>query len=153
MQSLRHVSARLTPIRGAAGYGWLIVATWLSLAGPASAERLSCHLEYGGESRLLTATPAESPYTVPTQAIGSYFLFRMVLQTQPPDLAAIKLYVFADRDGGPLPLLQATYHYPPDPPAGGDERRYGFTGLHQVYEPIRDGELAFWCDWSADRTP
>jgi hypothetical protein len=23
---------------------------------------------------------------------------------------------------------------------------YGFTGLQHVYEPMRDGELAYWCE-------
>jgi hypothetical protein len=31
---------------------------------------------------------------VAVRAIGSYFLFRMVFQKEPRDLAAIKLYVF-----------------------------------------------------------
>ncbi|HMW19012.1 MAG TPA: hypothetical protein PKN13_13900 [Accumulibacter sp.] len=153
MQFLRRLFPRLTPFRAVAGCRVLIAVLWLSSAGPAGAELLRCHLEYGGESRLLTAAPTESPYTVPTQAVGSYFLFRMVLQNRPADLAAIKLYVFADRDGGPLPLLQATYRYPPLPSPGSGESRYGFTGLHQVYEPVRDGELTFWCEWSPEAAP
>lgn len=124
----------------------MIAGALLAMTGAACADELRCYLDYGGEVRVLHAGAVDSPYTVPTQAIGSYFLFRMVLQTQPPDLASIKLYVFADRDRGPLPLHQATYAYPP--PASSN-REHGFTGLHHVYEPIRDGELKYWCEWTA----
>jgi hypothetical protein len=24
--------------------------------------------------------------------------------------------------------------------------RYGFTGMQRVYEPVRDGELEYWCE-------
>ena len=117
----------------------------LLVACSAHAETLVCHLTYGGETRSLEAPPVDSPYTVPVQAIGSYFLFRMVFQKDPPELAAIKLYVFANRDNGPLPPHQATHRYPP---ATGGGAGYGFTGRNRVYEPIRDGELEYWCELS-----
>jgi hypothetical protein len=82
------------------------------------------------------------------QAIGSYFLFRMVFQKEPAELAAIKLYVLADPTADradpagntPLPAACAKAS------AG-----YGFTGLNSVYEPIRDGELQYWCELSPSR--
>ncbi|WP_291851167.1 hypothetical protein [Accumulibacter sp.] len=116
------------------------------LALPGQAETLLCHLTYGGETRLLRAAPVSTPYAVPVQAIGSYFLFRMVFQKEPADLAAIKLYVFTERANGAAPILQVTHPYPPVRPASA---AYGFTGLNSVYEPIRDGELQFWCELSA----
>lgn len=118
----------------------------LILVVPAHAETVSCHVTYGGETRLLDARPVTSSYAVPVQAIGSYFLFRIVFQKEPHDLAAVKLYVLAARDSGPVPIHQATYPYPP-PLA--ERSPYGFTGLNHVYEPLRDGELQYWCDWSA----
>lgn len=118
----------------------------LILVVPAHAETVSCHVTYGGETRLLDARPVTSSYAVPVQAIGSYFLFRIVFQKEPHDLAAVKLYVLAARDSGPVPIHQATYPYPP-PLA--EHSPYGFTGLNHVYEPLRDGELQYWCDWSA----
>jgi hypothetical protein len=124
---------------------WLLAATLL-FARPAHAETLLCHVTYGGETRILRAEPVASPYAVPVQAIGSYFLFRMVLQEEPADLAAIKLYVFGDRDGGAAPIQQLTHPYPPPAPA---HPAYGFTGLNSVYEPVRDGELQYWCELSA----
>lgn len=116
----------------------------LLLAMPVHAEKLFCHVTYGGETRDLEARPVNSPYTVPVQPIGSYFLFRIVFQKEPADLAAIKLYVFADRNSGPVPIQQTTHPYPPHAGRGAG---YGFTGLNQVYEPIRDGELQYWCEW------
>ena len=128
----------------------LRIAATLLFAAPVHAETLLCHVTYGGETQDLEARPVSSPYTVPVQPIGSYFLFRIVFQKEPADLAAIKLYVFADRDSGPLPIQQATHPYPP---LAGKGAGFGFTGLHQVYEPIRDGELQYWCEWSPSSGP
>lgn len=114
-------------------------------ASTALAETVTCHVTYGGETRLVQALPVASPYTVPVQKIGSYFLFRIVFQQEPVDLAAIKVYVLADRERGPAPLHQATHRYPP--PAV-NRRLWGFTGLNHVYEPHRDGELLYWCELS-----
>ncbi len=119
-------------------YGRCLLAATLLFARPADAEVLLCHVSYGGESQILRAEPVASPYAVPVQAIGSYFLFRMVWQKEPADLAAIKLYVLAARDGGAVPIQQLTHSYPPPAPS---RPAYGFTGLNSVYEPVRDGEL------------
>ncbi|MDD5250789.1 MAG: hypothetical protein PHY45_17565 [Rhodocyclaceae bacterium] len=130
----------------------LVVATQLGAAalgtlaslparGAAAGEQVVCRYTYGGESRDLVAAPVASPYAVPAVAVGSYFKFRVVFQKEPADLAAIKVYVYADRDEGAVPLHQATYDYPP----AASGARYGFTGLNFVYEPVRDGELQYWC--------
>ena len=116
----------------------LVLAT---LALPAHAASVACHLTYGGETRIVEAAPVADPYTVPTVSLGSYFLFRIVFRDQPADLAGIKLTAYADRDEGPTPIHQAAYPYPPPSAAV-----YGFTGLNFVYEPVRDGELRYWCE-------
>ena len=54
--------------------------------------------------------------------------------------AALKLYTYADRDGGPVPIHVAEFAYPVR-----QQGRHGFTGLQRVYEPVRDGELEYWC--------
>ncbi len=96
-----------------------------------------CEVDYGGETHRFAATPTTAPYQVPTQAVGSYFLFRLVFEAD----TAVKVYVFADREKhNPLPLHQAVYPLPLD-----NKGPYGFSGLHFVYEPLRDGELAYWC--------
>ena len=66
---------------------------------------------------------------------------RVVFRQEPADLAGIKLYTYADRDEGPVIIHQATYPYPP--PAAAVN---GFSGLNFVYEPVRDGELKYWCE-------
>ncbi|WP_394790974.1 hypothetical protein [Rhodoferax sp.] len=121
----------------------LLLAT--CICSLAQAESVDCHVSYGGETQVIRAHPAATPYTVAPVSIGSYFMFRLVFERQPPGLAAIKLYTYADRDPpqGAVMLHQADYLYPP-PPAQG---QYGFTGLQRVYEPIRDGELQYWCAW------
>jgi hypothetical protein len=119
---------------------WLLTTVLFSAI--AQAETVVCHLTYGGETRTVAAGPVASPYTVPVVQVGSYFLFKLVFE-QDRQYAAIKTYVYADRDAGPQPLHQATYAYPPV-----KQGRFGFTGLHFVYEPVRDGELEYWCDIS-----
>ncbi|TLD45234.1 MAG: hypothetical protein FAZ92_02484 [Accumulibacter sp.] len=131
---------------GSRRYGRCLLAATLLCARPVAAETLLCHVSYGGETQILHAEPVASPYAVPVQAIGSYFLFRMVWQKEPADLAAIKLYVLAASDGGAVPIQQLTHLYPP-PALSRPE--YGFTGLNSVYEPVRDGELQYWCELSA----
>lgn len=116
------------------------------IAAPAmAAEQVACRYTYGGETRVLRADPVASPYGVAPIQVGSYFLFRVVFQTQPADLASIKVYTYADGEDGPVPIYQATYAYPPAAPVGS----HGFTGLQRVYEPLRDGELEYWCGLEA----
>jgi len=110
-----------------------------------AAEIVACHLDYGGAAHVVEARAVASPYEVAPVAIGSYFLFRIVFRREPADLAGIKLYAYADRDSGPVLIHQASYDYPP-PSAG----RHGFSGLHLAYEPVRDGELSYWCELKAE---
>jgi hypothetical protein len=119
---------------------WLLVSL-VTLSFPARAESVLCHVTYGGETRSIEAQPVASPYGVAPVAIGSYFLFRIVFQMEPADLASIKLYTYADRDEGPVIIHQATFPYPVRHAAV-----YGFTGQQWVYEPLRDGEMQYWCE-------
>ncbi len=117
--------------------------------GADRAEQVLCHYTYGGETRALVALPVSSPYAVKAIDVGSFFHFRVVFQNKPADIAAIKIYTYADRDDGPLLIHQATFPYPP---AGRRGAPYGFSGLHSVHEPVRDGELQYWCQLtSAER--
>ncbi|MFZ2852794.1 MAG: hypothetical protein WAZ34_01620 [Rhodocyclaceae bacterium] len=124
--------------------GHALSAIVLLLAGAAvHADEVVCHYTYGGETKSLAALPTASPYAVKAIPVGSFFQFRVVFQKKPASLAAIKVYTYADRDEGPLLIHQASYPYPPE-----SRRRapYGFSGLHFVYEPMRDGELQYWCE-------
>lgn len=114
----------------------------------AYAEAVDCHVNYGGETQVISATPTAAPYEVAPIAIGSLFLFRMVVQRTPPGLGAVKVYTYVDRDPpqGATLVHQAEYLYPPLTSAA-KHSRYGFTGLQRVYEPLRDGELQYWCVW------
>lgn len=116
-------------------------ASLLALSGSTLAESIVCHVNYGGTTQLIEALPVGSPYRVAPVAVGSYFLFRIVFQKEPADLAGIKLYTYADRDRGPVIIHQANYSYPPANAAVN-----GFSGLNYVYEPVRDGELQYWCE-------
>lgn len=110
---------------------------WLA-GGSVHAATAVCHVTYGGETRTVVATPSAAPLTVPVVTVGSYFLFRLVFEAD----GAIKTYVYADRDGqSPLPLHQAVFPLP-----RANAARFGFSGLHFVYEPLRDGELEYWCE-------
>lgn len=115
---------------------WL--AALLLLTGSVvRAETAVCHITYGGETRLIRAAPTQTPYTVPAVPIGSYFLFKLVFEAR----TAIKTYAYADRESGPAPLHQATFAWPAI-----NSGPHGFSGLHFVYEPVRDGELEYWCE-------
>ncbi|MFA7317141.1 MAG: hypothetical protein WC029_06195 [Sulfuricella sp.] len=118
----------------------------LILIPAAQAEQVVCHYTYGGESRVLAAHPVKSPYAEKGIKVGSYFQFRLIFQTEPADQAAIKVYTYVERDEGPALIHQATFPYPPPGKAASP---HGFSGLHFVYEPVRDSELQYWCDMSA----
>jgi hypothetical protein len=125
----------------------VLAATALACASGALAvlktPAVLCHYTYGGEEKTMRATPVASPYPVEPIAVGSYFLFKVVLKAEPADLAGIKIYVFADRDPVPVPIHQVNFPYPPHAQASSG---YGFTGRHWVYEPVRDGEMQYWCE-------
>ena len=118
-----------------------LAAALIAAAVPAHAASVACHVTYGGETQIIRAAATTQPLTVAPVAIGSYFLFRIVFRREPADLATIRLSTYADRDEGPAIIHQATYHYPPPVAAV-----HGFTGLNFVYEPVRDGELQYWCE-------
>ena len=122
---------------------------WLVFAAPALAAQGSivCHYTYGGETKLLSAQDVESPYAVPAIEVGSFFLFRVVVQARPADIASVKVYTYAGRDDGPVLIHQATYPYPLVHSVA--QSAYGFTGLQYVYETTRDGELQYWCELPA----
>ena len=129
---------RCMPLAGAS-----LVCCLALPAAAASAEPVLCHYTYGGETRTLAASQVASPYAVKAIDIGSFFHFRVVFEKPPADLASIKVYTYADRDDGPLLIHQATFPYPPSTRAGAP---YGFSGQQAVHEPVRDGELQYWCE-------
>ena len=102
---------------------------------------VACHYTYGGQTKLLEARPQASPYAVPRIQVGSYFLLRAVWQTEPASSASVSIYTYADASDGPVIIHQASYPLPL--PKNGP---FGFTGLQRVYEPMRDGELIYWCE-------
>ena len=120
---------------------WLAAMIATAPAMPTQATSVACHVTYGGETRTISAAATTQPLAVAPVSIGSYFLFRIVFRQEPADLAGIKLYTYADRDEGPTIIHQATYADPPSPAVV-----HGFTGLNFVYEPVRDGELRYWCE-------
>lgn len=121
----------------------LFFAAFLApLPAAQAAQQVLCHYTYGGETRTLMASPVASPYTVKAIDIGSFFHMRVVFQDKPAAFASIKTYVYGDRDDGQVLIHQATFPYPVN--RRGD-LRHGFSGLQSVYEPMRDGELQYWC--------
>lgn len=149
MSSTR-VSRRRLPFPLPGGKALALTLTVFSALGAGSslAQTVDCTYTYGGEVKHLRAQPTTSPYTVAPIAVGSFFLFRIVFEKTPVDQAAIKLYVHASDDSSPKPLHQATYAWPVKVAA---HSRYGFTGLQQVYEPLLDGELEYWCQMQEDK--
>lgn len=126
-----------------------LVALMLASAPAAALPTVACHVSYGGETQTLRAVPTETPYAAPTVAIGSYFRFRIVFEHPRRALPAVKIYTYADREQGPTPIHVAHYPYPAHTPVS--SRRFGFTGEQTVYEPLRDGELIYWCEIARGR--
>lgn len=118
----------------------LLCLALLAPAGTALADA-RCHVIYGGEENSHRVAATDDPYRVPAIHVGSYFLFRAVLESEPAELAALKVYVLADLDSGPAIVHQGEFDWPP---VGAG--RYGFTGRQRAYEPLRDGELEYWCE-------
>ena len=132
-----------------------VLGAWgVAAAGPAGPQArgtpgpvVACHIDYGGETRTLTAAPSAQPLTEPAHEVGSYFLVRVVNTLGQRPLGALTVTVWAAHDDGPVPIHEARYAPPhpslrPRPSA----TPTGFTGLQRVYEPVRDGELTYWCD-------
>ena len=120
-----------------------VLALCAALSGlPAAAEEhVVCHVTYGGETQRVRAEAVTRPYAVAPVSIGSYFLFRIVFEREPAKLAAVKIYTYGARDEGAVPIHVAEFPYPVTV-----RSRYGFTGIQRVYEPVRDGELQYWCE-------
>ncbi len=125
---------------------FLVCLLGLAIAGSATAAQVACHVSYGGETRTIVAQPAREPYAIAPQAIGSLFMFRVVFEALPGAPSAVKIYSYVDRDEGVVPIHQASYAYPAATRSQGE---FGFTGLQAVYEPLRDGELQYWCEMSS----
>ncbi|MBZ0106956.1 MAG: hypothetical protein K8H84_15165 [Sulfuricella denitrificans] len=126
----------------------LLASALLLVSIPAaSAGQVLCHYTYGGETRILAVQAVKSPYAVRGVKVGSYFQFRPVFQSEPADQAAIKIYTYVERDEGPTLIHQSSFPYPLLQNSAASP--YGFSGLHRVYEPARDGELQYWCEMDA----
>lgn len=125
---------------------WAAILPAALLSSSLAAQTVHCHIDYGGERRILSARPTTTPYERETVQVGSYFLLRLVMEDPASEGAAFKMYVYAVPDEGPVLLHQLVH---PLPLAGGVAPRYGFTGLNFVYEPLRDGELQYWCALAA----
>lgn len=127
---------------------------WSTLASHAATaqEAVLCHYTYGGEERTLRSTPVDSPYGVEPIVVGSYFQLRVVFQNKPADVAGIHIYTYADREPMPVLIHQASFPYPPRAQRGHPKSLpLGFTGRQTVFEPVRDGELQYWCEWKVKR--
>ncbi len=123
----------------------LLLLSAVGHSAPAeSAPAVICHVSYGGETRVFRAAPSRDPYAVQPVAIGSYFLFRIVFEHPARALPGVKLYTYADRDEGAVPIHIAHFPHPSHTSARGT--RYGFSGEQFVFEPVRDGELHYWCE-------
>jgi hypothetical protein len=112
------------------------------LGTPAFADSVHCHIIYGGENFSVVAQPTVDPYRVGGQKIGRYFEFKAVYVTQPAEVAAISLYVFATSSGESVLIHQSKF-------AAGITNAatpWGFSGFNYVYEPSKSSELQYWCE-------
>ncbi|MFA7291562.1 MAG: hypothetical protein WC023_04850 [Rhodocyclaceae bacterium] len=127
-----------------------VLACLAPLSAMAQSGDVYCQYTYGGETKTLHVVPSQTPLTVPAKAVGSWFLFRALLDEVPDAapglLAALKTYVYVARDSGPVLIHQGLFPWPvTETPV----QPFGFTGLHRVYEPESDGEFEYWCSTQA----
>ncbi len=118
---------------------WLLA---LLAAAPAHADRVNCHIIYGGENFSVIAEATDDPYRVEGRKIGRYFEFKAAYVTRPADLSAISVYVYATSSGESVLLHQVKF-------AAGvtnSAAPWGFTGFHYIYEPSKSSELQYWCE-------
>lgn len=110
--------------------------------GNGNGPTVQCHVNYGGEDRLISTAPTDQPLKAPATAVGSYFLFRVV-NTLGSTGGLLKVITYADHENGPAPIHHASFseQQVSAKPTG----HHGFTGMQRVYEPLRDGELSYWC--------
>jgi hypothetical protein len=119
---------------------------WLAalLGAPAFADSVNCHIIYGGENFSVMAEPTADPYRVAGQKIGRYFEFKAAYVTEPADLAAISVYVYATSSGESVLIHQAKFAAN----VSHGNAPWGFTGFNYVYEPSKSSELQYWCEKS-----
>ena len=122
--------------------GKLMLFAALAAAAPALGDTVTCHIIYGGENFTVSAQPTVDPYTVRGEKIGRYFEVKVSYVTEPADLAALSIYVYATASGESVLIHQARY------PAGigNAPGPWGFTGFHYVYEPSKSSEIQYWCE-------
>ena len=82
---------------------------WPSAAWAEDRALVRCLIDYGGERRSVALDERIDPLSAPAQPVGSYFLWRAVLQRQ-GDALELRVDTAADRDGqSPLPLHQGRF--------------------------------------------
>ena len=110
-----------------------------------AAPRVVCHTHSHGESQTHVVRPVATPYGTEGITLGERFVFRVVFQDRPADIAAVKVLTsFLPDEGPPQPVHQATYRWPVA--AGPQPEGQGFTGLQRVFEPTYNGHLEYWCE-------
>ncbi len=110
-----------------------------------AAPRIVCHTHYNGESQAHVVRPVATLYGTEGITLGERFVFRVVCQDRPADIAAVKVLTsFLPDEGPPQPVHQATYRWPVA--AGPQPEGQGFTGLQRVFEPTYNGHLEYWCE-------
>ena len=119
---------------------WLVAASLA--AAPVFADSVSCHIIYGGENFSVVAQPTADPYRVEGRKIGRYFEFKAAYVSQPADLSAISLYVYATASGESVLIHQVKF--PAD--VTNAAKPWGFTGFQYVYESSKSSELQYWCE-------
>jgi len=119
----------------------LLLASILA-ASPALADSVNCHIIYGGENFSVVAQPTSDPYRVEGRKIGRYFEFKASYVTQPADLAAISLYVYATSSGESVLIHQVKF----SADVKNSATPWGFTGFHYVYESSKSSEIQYWCE-------
>lgn len=67
--------------------------------------RLDCQLGYGGDTQIVSASPVDSAYAVPSVDVAGRFRFKPVVVGQGAEVKHVSLYVYVETERQPL-LIQ-----------------------------------------------
>ncbi len=108
--------------------------------------RLDCQLGYGGDTQIVSASPVDSAYAVPSVDVAGRFRFKPVVVGQGAEVKHVSLYVYVETERQPILIQQVTYLPPFAPPA--HTGPIGLTGRQHLYAGPVERELIYSCTLS-----
>jgi len=108
----------------------------------ATAQPVRCHITFAGATRVFVIDPLVSVADVATPLLeGASLALTVANRTPPAPGAGVTIRTYAIQNNSTQLLHQAFYL-----PHASTTSPHGFTGLQVIREPVRDREIAYWCE-------